>query len=289
MKTKWKTENVWRFCPNDKQRAESFLLENDLSIAKKRLAENRSLISKCDLRNDDVTYDLNSYGFRCDDFVDISDDESLVVFVGCSFTFGSAVRKQDTWAFKAHQEIERQSGKKIRYLNLGWPGTGLDYFARILLNFTSHFNFKKLDGIFCLCPSVRRFEIPLSINTSPNIFAHHFPNININDDNLELMHIAKAKNELMQNDNFCLNEAVKSINLIKLIAQNMNCDNYAFGFMESENDRSVVDALVDATSLSGNILEECRYDLANDVGIDYLHPGPRWHSQFVSANLEKFK
>jgi len=289
MKTKWFVEDVWKFSPNDKDYAERFLLENDLNIAKRRLAENKSLIARCDLVKDEVSYSLNDFGFRCDDFTDINQEERIFIFVGCSFTFGSAVRKQDTWAFKAHEIISSHyPNEKIRFINLGWPGSGLDYSARILLNFCSWFNVKKLNGVFCLCPSLRRFEIPMSINTTPNIFAHHFPNINIDDDNFELMQIAKAKRDLIQNDNFCLNEAVKSVNQIKLLCQALGCEP-TFGFMDNQDDRAIVDHLIKSTSIQDNLFKECRYDLTNDYGIDYLHPGPRWHSQFVEYNLDRFK
>ena len=288
MKTKWKVDNVWGFSPIDRDYASKFLLENDLSISQKRLKENPKLINSCSIPKEEVIYELNSFGFRCDEFEGISNNEKIFIFLGCSLTFGSAVRVNDTWAFKAHQLIQQSFNEPIRFINLSWPGSGLDYSARVLNNFCSHFGLDKVEGVFCLCPNVRRFEIPLSINTSPNIFAHHFPHINTDDDSFELMKIAKTKGDLMQNDNFCLNECVKSVSLIKMLAEKLQCKKLRFGFMENEGDEQVVNELITATGITDQIMNCGKYDLNAGFGIDFLHPGPDWHSAFVDRNNHHF-
>lgn len=74
------------------------------------------------------SYDINRYGFRCDEFEDIIDNyapEDIIVFLGCSFTFGIGVAAQYTFAYRTAKHLNKA------YVNLGVAGSGLDTAFRV--------------------------------------------------------------------------------------------------------------------------------------------------------------
>jgi hypothetical protein len=78
-----------------------------------------------ELQKYDMTiYDLykkrNSNGLRSDEFK--KDHSGLhVLFAGCSITFGDAMFLEETWSYKTHQMIERET-KTSGYFNIGMNG-----------------------------------------------------------------------------------------------------------------------------------------------------------------------
>lgn len=68
-----------------------------------------------------ITYQLNRYGFRCDEF----EQRPNLVALGCSFTFGIGLPLKDTWPTLLAQQLNLQP------YNLSWPGTGADTCFRI--------------------------------------------------------------------------------------------------------------------------------------------------------------
>jgi hypothetical protein len=72
--------------------------------------------------NKDITHNyINSLGFRSDEFTDVHNDLH-VLFSGCSFTWGTGLDIEQTWAYKLYQKIN--SDKECSgFFNLGSPGT----------------------------------------------------------------------------------------------------------------------------------------------------------------------
>jgi hypothetical protein len=69
-----------------------------------------------------ITYQINSEGFRCDEFIE---NEPCLVALGCSFTVGIGLPLADTWPTLV--------GKKLglRVYNLGWGGSSADTCFRL--------------------------------------------------------------------------------------------------------------------------------------------------------------
>lgn len=72
-------------------------------------------------REDAITYNINSEGFRCEDF----DDTPCLVALGCSYTFGVGLPDTDTWPALVAQ------ARGLKVVNLSWPGQGSDYCFRM--------------------------------------------------------------------------------------------------------------------------------------------------------------
>lgn len=102
----------------------------------------------------DVTYTSNSNGFRCDEFE--TSNSPVVVFSGCSFTFGHFLPLEDVWAHRVITRLRAEIDPNIKYFNLGMPGASIDHMTRALLAFSKTI---KPDVIVGLLPDRSRTEI----------------------------------------------------------------------------------------------------------------------------------
>jgi hypothetical protein len=84
-----------------------------------------------------IEYHINEYGFR--HRTDTS--KKLILFCGCSVTFGTGLAEEDTFAHLVTAGL----GNNYDYINLGLPGTGPDV---QMLNLTWALNNFKIDKIF---------------------------------------------------------------------------------------------------------------------------------------------
>lgn len=81
---------------------------------------------------DDISYDFNDKGFRCDNFDLWEKYPYRMVFAGCSFTEGIGLPLEDTWAKVFHKMICEKLGTNIPYWNIAKGGSGLDSISRAL-------------------------------------------------------------------------------------------------------------------------------------------------------------
>jgi len=70
-----------------------------------------------------IMSDFNSKNFRCDEFIN-KHDGMHILFSGCSHTFGTGLKIEDTWAKMLYENISNKT-KCSGYFNIGFPGTSL--------------------------------------------------------------------------------------------------------------------------------------------------------------------
>lgn len=94
----------------------------------------------------DITYDYNSYGFRCIEF----EDKDCIVFLGCSHTFGSGLHNKNTFA-----DIVATHFNLANY-NLGIPGGSMSTCFRL-----GYYWIPKLKPKYVVfaCPDRSRFSL----------------------------------------------------------------------------------------------------------------------------------
>lgn len=78
-----------------------------------------------------IKYRLNSRGYRCDEF-DKPHDISVVT-LGCSFSFGWGIEKEETFAHLFSKRLEEHTGLRVANWNLSLPGRSNDYISRMTL------------------------------------------------------------------------------------------------------------------------------------------------------------
>jgi len=92
------------------------------------------------------TYTFNSHGFRCNDFT----SEPTAMFLGCSYTFGTGLPIESTWAYLTAQKLN------LKLANLGTGGAALDTSFRLCHGWIDKI---KPSIIFLLSPDPARHEM----------------------------------------------------------------------------------------------------------------------------------
>lgn len=72
--------------------------------------------------------DINSYGYRCNEWDPMPSGKKNVVVLGCSHTFGQGLLPGDHWV----DIIKQHNTERLRYWNLGVPGASGDCCVRRL-------------------------------------------------------------------------------------------------------------------------------------------------------------
>lgn len=106
---------------------------------------------------DDVYYNMNKHGFRCDNFNTMKFGIKSVIYLGCSHTFGTGLPEEDCWTYKVHKRIEEVDNTTYNYINFGSVGCGIDYYMHLMPYF------KKLNPsyVISLTPEITRMIMPL--------------------------------------------------------------------------------------------------------------------------------
>lgn len=101
-----------------------------------------------------ITYDINSYGFRCAEF----DDQDCMIALGCSFTIGIGLPLDSTWP----QIVGKQLGL-VPY-TLAWGGASADTCFRLAEYWVPRLMPK---AVFMLSPPPSRFELIRAVGYPP--------------------------------------------------------------------------------------------------------------------------
>lgn len=81
---------------------------------------------------DDIEYGLNDHGFRCDDFDQtLAIDRWPVLFAGCSITFGTGVRLEESYPALVTEKLRRE-GLSAPLWNIAHIDASPDSIARLL-------------------------------------------------------------------------------------------------------------------------------------------------------------
>ena len=88
-----------------------------------RWEQNKDIASKYGWTEDNIDYDVNTYGFRHNK--DFEKNHDSAVFLGCSLTFGVGVNYEDSWPYLVSKALG------VECINMGQPGTGQNAAVRV--------------------------------------------------------------------------------------------------------------------------------------------------------------
>lgn len=94
----------------------------------------------------DISYDFNSYGFRCDEFT----SDNNIVFLGCSNTLGVGLPLENTFAYNVSKSLN------LKMCNLGKGGGALDTCFRLAYYWL---NILQPKIVVCQMPEETRLEL----------------------------------------------------------------------------------------------------------------------------------
>ena len=96
---------------------------------------------------------VNSFNYRCDEFIK-NHNKKHVLFSGCSYTFGTGLTKEETWANQVYKKLDKKYGCS-GYFNLGLKGNNI--YSSILNIFKYCRYYGNPEIIFINLPESRRF------------------------------------------------------------------------------------------------------------------------------------
>lgn len=102
-----------------------------------------------------LSYDLNNYGHRCDNFTN-THNEDHILFAGCSFTFGEGLPYLSNWSGKLYLKLKNKY-ELSGYYSLGFPNGVTSIIISNIVKYCEKFGMPKI--LFCLFPdSVRKVD-----------------------------------------------------------------------------------------------------------------------------------
>jgi len=113
------------------QKPEDFSGETNIET---RRPPNLAIIKKYTHEGEEKEWraDHNNYGFRCEDIEEKTDNDLVIVSLGCSFTYGAGVHVEDRWTDVLCKKIQETTTLNVRNYNLALEGHSNDYCARMV-------------------------------------------------------------------------------------------------------------------------------------------------------------
>jgi hypothetical protein len=113
------------------QKPEDIGHENNVET---RRPPNLAIIKKYKHEGEEVEWraDHNNYGFRCEDIEEKTDNDLVIVSLGCSFTYGAGTHVEDRWTDVFCKKIQETTTLKVRNYNLALEGHSNDYCSRMV-------------------------------------------------------------------------------------------------------------------------------------------------------------
>ena len=104
------------------------------SYIETRRPPNLAIIKKYNFEGKETEWraDHNNYGFRCEDIVEKTNKDLVVVSLGCSFTYGAGTNVEDRWTDVFCKKVQEITKLKVRNYNLALEGHSNDYCARMV-------------------------------------------------------------------------------------------------------------------------------------------------------------
>lgn len=211
---------------------------------------------------EDISYDYNNYGFRCDDFEDYQKHPIRVLFTGCSLTEGIGLPVEHTWAKLFHNKMCEDLGEKIPYWNIGLGGTGTDHMLRYLYHVG---DLLQPQVIISYLPNVERRERWDGETFGP----------------WTLLYDRDPGTELMINEELAYYQTTKNLAMINLLLDQWNST--MFCTLVDQNMRDVFDNL-DNIKVKRSLILRQIYQPARDN----LHPGPKPNELFADEMFQEF-
>jgi hypothetical protein len=209
---------------------------------------------------DDITYDINSHGYRSIE-IDTKSTAKKIMFLGCSITFGIGLPHHEVWTTVLTKRLEQHFGVTIEQHNFGLPGYGADAMAMVAYQAIPII---KPDLLILMYPDIARRALHIDWDTRVALLPHLQY-----DNNNKQIHRSFIDLSFDANDFY---EWKRNHSLIETTS-NLIGSKLVWSFTSSHCirhvDQEILSRYVD-TSAYPNISFD---DATQDIARDGLHPG----------------
>ena len=200
-----------------------------------------------------ITYNLNSEGFRCDEF----DDSPCVVALGCSYTMGIGLPVECLWPSLVGQALN------LKVFNLAWGGYSADSCFRLARYWLPKLNAK----VVCmLAPPQARIELVLAEKCQDS-------------------DIFKADTFMPQSQSKYFNPADVYLNTWFMQEENhlINKEKNIFAVQQMSTNIDAKFCVVDTDTTMTRSREDIGY------ARDHMHGGPKIHREIANTMLLQYE
>ena len=218
-----------------------------------------------DMNITEIDYKINDYGFRCKNF----SSEEGIAFFGCSLTFGTGLREEDTWPSIVAKHFDTECW------NLAMPGKGLDYVAMFSAMFLQDI-LPNLKAICVYMPPVGRKSI--IVETSEESEYVSLQNINLDHDK----YLNQSNLPVIPPSKFMKNDFDSEDLLLNLLWRSSN------SFLNELGSTAILKSIADDYGIPFVILNSIDCPLfteGTDFARDLLHPGKNVHKTIAERFL----
>lgn len=244
-------------------------------------------------KEDEVVYRFNDFGFRSNDFSNISKDDSLL-FVGCSITEGIGLPYEHIWSSQMTKLIN-QGDKQFRAFNMSLAGTGLDTMFRNIYVLIKNLE-KVPHSVFLLIPPLYRMETFVSEKLEDDEYPYFFNPFNKRDSNNKFWHDKKIANiNLRERFHYAYGKLVYLQDFLESRGVKLYISIWDFGEYRSGEKRKI-DFFKEnlPSSLKKDFLESefkktsTSTAFPQEIAKDLFHPGPNSHFDFAVSVYNEY-
>lgn len=221
-----------------------------------------------------IKYEINSHGFRCDEFTDPSNN---FLFAGCSETFGLGLPNEYRWSYL----FNKTTGSNYFY-DLSVPASSIYMIVNNVVNYLK--NIGKPKGIFIMFPDLFRM-----------------PNFILYRENSYLLTNFVKPELIDQNSLYSLTPkhiSINSINVLEFICELMDID-LLWSTWDIDFNKEILEnnLHVDIFKNYINVLDNVNYkdidkndfELYGDIARDRVHFGAHTHFMFSKVFEKEYK
>lgn len=207
--------------------------------------------------NTDITYKLNSYGLRSDEFNDALNYKKRVMFIGCSHTFGIGLPLESVWAYQFYKLLQKENLADCGFYNLSYGGQSTDYVSRVVCNVISTI---QPHAIFCAIPEFSRREFSMNKHVGPYVFRD------------------EKQYQILLDDDHIRYQTQKNLMMIDLACEKYNTKFY---FAQSYCNKSANRFQILNINNLQNVFEYDLYFEVRDFARDCMHYGHSTHETYA--------
>lgn len=211
----------------------------------------------------DISYNFNNKGYRCDDFESWEKHPYRIVFTGCSFTEGIGLPLEHTWAYIFHKKVCEELKMYIPFWNISKGGAGLDLILRALY---TDCDLLKPQVIISYLPFLERRE-----RWHGDLWAPC-------DGPLKNEMAGEIK--LFTNERYVTYQTEKNLAFVDLLLEKWKSIMLAIPADQDFDFTKIPMSNIKFTPYYGPI--------AGDLARDGMHFGPRWNAEFAEELFKRF-
>lgn len=235
---------------------------------------------------DSFRYTHNFQGFRCDDLRTLDDTKPVVVFVGCSYTYGTGLPIDKTWAHIVWRRIVDELGVEFAYCNVSRAGASLDFLTRMVYLISQRNN---IDAVFGLLPPIQRAELVVeSYDGIPN-FINPVVKAREGLSDYTMRMIDTYKHSLMLDEAYVAYQLNKNLAFLDVMLKNAAQD-YSFWHPDAvEEARFIEQKYLKHFQNSGRLIKKPVVDALTGKNIyarDLSHASAEAHQQYADSVVD---